>query len=85
MVKSSFNHFIGYINKTDAFPIPSCIKLSQMNGYIKYFDSNNNCMNLLLHNKELLKPTMKYGINISNLLKKGFDSEQVCNNKYIIR
>ena len=56
-----------------------------MNGYIKYFDSNNNCMNLLLHNKELLKPTMKYGINISNLLKKGFDSEQVYNNKYIIR
>ena len=32
--KGSFKYFIGYITKTNSFPIPSCIKLSQMNGYI---------------------------------------------------
>ena len=32
--KGSFKCFIGYITKTHSFPIPSCIKLSQMNGYI---------------------------------------------------
>ena len=42
--KGSFKYFIGYINKTDAFPVP--LKLPQMNEYVKYFDSNNNYMNL---------------------------------------
>ena len=46
--KGSFKFFIGYINKTDALPIPLCIKLPQMNEYVKYFDSNNKCMNLLV-------------------------------------
>ena len=42
-----------------------------MNGYIEYFDRNNNCMNLLVHNKESLKTTMKYGIRLVIYLKKG--------------
>ena len=32
--KGSFKYFIKYITKTNSFPIPSCIKLSQTNGYI---------------------------------------------------
>ena len=42
--KGSFKYFIGYINKTDAFPVQ--LKLPQMNEYVKYFDSNNKHMNL---------------------------------------
>ena len=53
--KGSFKYFIGYINETDAFPVPSCIKLPQINGYLKYFDSNNRCINLLDHDEELLR------------------------------
>ena len=34
--------FIGYINKTNAFPVSLCIKILQMNEYVKCFDSNNN-------------------------------------------
>ena len=53
--KGSFEYFIGYIGETNAFPISLCIKLPQVNGYVKYFDSNSKCMNCLVHNKELLK------------------------------
>ena len=56
----SFEYFIGYISETNALPIPLCIKLPQMNGHAKYFDSNNNCTNLLVHNKELIRNTMQY-------------------------
>ena len=44
--KCSFKYFIGYINETDAFPVPLCIKLPQMNGYVKYFDCNSKCIKL---------------------------------------
>ena len=42
-------------------------------------------MNLLVHEKKLLKNTKKYWISngISNLFKKGVDSEPVYNDKYI--
>ena len=54
-MKGSFKFFIVYIHEGNAFPIPLCIKLPQMNGYIKYFDSINKCINLSFHNKELRK------------------------------
>ena len=68
--KCLFKYFIGYISETSALPIPLCIKLPQMNGYVKYFDSNNKYMNLLVHNKELLKKYNAIWYKISNLLKK---------------
>ena len=81
--KGLFKYFIGYINETDTFPVPLCIKLPQMNGYIKYFDSNKKYMNLLVHYKELLKICKAIWDKISSLLKKKFDSELVYDNKYI--
>ena len=41
-------------------------KVHLMNGYgyVKYFVSNNKCMNLLVHDEELLKNTMKYGVRL---------------------
>ena len=38
MVKSSFEYFIGYSDNDDIRPL--CIKLPQMTGYDKCFDSN---------------------------------------------
>ena len=69
--KGSFKYFIGYISETSAFPIPLCIKAPQMNWYVKYFDSNNECINLLVHDQELLKKCNAIWDKISNLLKKG--------------
>ena len=71
--KGSFKYFIGYINKNDPFPAPLCIKLPEMNGYTKYFD-NNKYMNLLVHDKELLKKYNEIWDKVSNILKKGSDS-----------
>ena len=45
--KGSFKYFIGYVTN---YINPLCIKLSQMNGYVKYFN-DSKCMNLLVHNK----------------------------------
>ena len=74
--KSSFKYFIGYINETDAFSVPLCIKIYLMNGYVKYFDSNNKCMNLLVHDEELLKKYSEIWDKINNLLKKGLIMNQ---------
>ena len=77
--KGSFKYFIGYIHVGKVFPTPLCIKLAQMNGYTKYFNNNNKYMNLLVHDKKLLKKYKEIWDKISNLLKKGFDIEQVYN------
>ena len=69
--KGFFKYFIGYTNETDAFSVPLCIKLPQMNGYVKYFDSNNKCMNLLVHDEELLKKYSEILDKINKFLKKG--------------
>ena len=53
--KGLFKYFIAYISETNAFPIPLCTKLPQMNGYVKYSDSNKKYMNFLVEDKELLK------------------------------
>ena len=48
----SYKYFIGYIRKGNAIPSPLCLKFLQMNAYAKYFDKNNNCINLLDNDKE---------------------------------
>ena len=54
----------------DALLVPLCIKLPQMNGYVKYFNYSKG-MNLLVHDKELLKKYNEIWDKIRNLLKKG--------------
>ena len=80
--KSSLKYFIGY-NDDDVIR-PLCIKLSQMIGYVKCFDSNKTMSFKVIDNK-LLKKYNKISERVSNLLSKKFDSELVyCDNdKYI--
>ena len=68
--KRSFKYFVGYTHEGIAFPIPLCIRLPQMNGYVRYFDSNNEYINLLVHDKELIKKYNEIWDKISNLSKK---------------
>ena len=63
-IKDSFKYFIGYRHKGNAFLSPLCIKLPQMNAYVKYFDKNNNCMNLLVNDKKRFKNIWRYGIKL---------------------
>ena len=72
--KNSLKYFIGY-NDDDAIR-PLCIKLPQMIGYVKHFDSNKTMSFQAIDNK-LLKKHNKIWEKISNLLNIEFDSEHV--------
>ena len=79
---TSLKYFIGY-NDDDAIR-PLFIKLPQMIGYVKNFDSNETMSFKVVDNK-LLKKYNKIWEKISNLMNIEFDSEPVYsdNNKYI--
>ena len=79
--KNSLKYFIGY-NDDDVIR-PLCIKLPQMIGYVKNFDSNKTMSFKVGHN--LLKKYNKIWGKNSNLMSIEFDSEPVYgdNDKYI--
>ena len=54
--KESFKYFIGYDDNDDIRPL--CIKLSQIIGYVKYFDSKK-AMSFKVIDKKLLKKYTK--------------------------
>ena len=56
--KSSFKYFLGY-NDDDVIR-PLCIKLPQMIGCVKHFDSNKT-MSYKVNDNRLLKSILKYG------------------------
>ena len=80
--KNSLKYFIG--NNDDNVIRPLCIKLSQMIGYVKKFDSNKTISFKVSDNK-LLKKYNKIWEKISNLMNIGFESKPVYgdNDKYI--
>ena len=80
--KNSLKYFIGY-NDDDVIR-PLCIKLPQVIGYIKSFDSNKPISFKVSDNK-LLKKYNKIWERFSNLMNTEFDSEPVYgdNDKYI--
>ena len=80
--KNSLKYFIGY-NDDDVIR-PLCIKLLQMIGYVKIFDSNKT-ISFKADDNKLLKKYNRISEIISNLLNIEFDSEPVYgdNDKYI--
>ena len=81
--KNSSKYFIGY-NDDDDVIRAICIKLPQMIGYVKHFDSNKTISFKVSDNK-LFKKYNKIWKKISNLMNIKFDSQPVyCDNdKYI--
>ena len=75
--EKSFRCFIGY-NDDDVIR-PICIKLPQMIGYVKCFDSNKR-MSFKVSNKKMIKKYIKIWEKISSLLNKEIDSEPVYGN-----
>ena len=80
--KNSLKYFIRY-NDNDAIR-PICIKLPQMIGYVKHFDSNKT-MSFKVNDNRLLKKYTKIWEKVSILMNIEFDSEPVYgdNDKYI--
>ena len=80
--KNSPKYFIGY-NDDDVIR-PLCIKLPQIIGYVKHFNSNKT-MSVKVSDNKLLKKCNKIWEKISNLMNIKFDSEPIYgdNDKYI--
>ena len=70
--KNSLKHFIGY-NDYDVIR-PLCIKLPQMIGYVKCFDSNKT-MCIKVVDKKLLRKYTKIWERVSNLMNIELDSK----------
>ena len=81
--KTPSKYFIKY-NDDDDFIRPLCIKLPQMIGCVKLFDSNKT-MSFKDRDNKMLKKYSKIWKRVSNFLDKKFDSEPVYgdNDKYI--
>ena len=79
--KNSFKYFIGYNDENVIRPL--CIRLPQMIGYVKFFDSNKTMFFKVNDNKSLKKYN-KIWQKISNLMNIKFDGEPVYgdNDKY---
>ena len=78
-LKNSFKYFIGY-NDNDVIR-PLCIKLSQMIGYVRSFESNMT-MSFKISDKQLLEKYNQIWKKVKSLLKIKFDSEPVYGDKY---
>ena len=82
IVKKSSKYFIGYSDVDNVIRL--CIKLPQMIGYVKHFDSNK-ARSFKVTDNELLKKYCKLWEKLSSLMNIKFDSEPVYgdNDKYI--
>ena len=81
--KNSLKYFIEY-NDDDDVIRPLCIKVPQMIGYVKHFDSNKT-MSFKVSDNKLLKKCSKLWEKVSNLMNIEFYIEPVYgdNDKYI--
>ena len=80
--QNSLEYFIGY--NDDDFIRPLCIKLLQMIGYVKNFESNRT-MSFKVSDNKALRKYNKIWERVSNLMNIEFDREPVYgdNDKYI--
>ena len=77
----SFKHFIGYLEGEIVKPL--CIILSQMSGYIKYFENGGKNMSFLIKDDEVWDKYDKIWDVIKNKLNIKFHSEPVYEYKYL--
>ena len=73
--KNSLKYFIGYDDDDDVIR-PLCIRLPQMIGYVKHFDSNTT-MSFKVSDNKLLQKYNKIWGKVSNLMNIEFGGEPV--------
>ena len=79
--EEGFKYFIGY--RENEIVKPLCIILTQMNGYIKYFDNGGKNMSLLIKNSEVWEKYEDIRNVIKNKLNIKFDSQPIYENRYL--
>ena len=78
--KNDFKYFIGY--KDPKKIKHSCIFLLKMSAYWRDFDKTKS-VSFLIKDEKLLGKHNEIWKKVSNITKKEFDSNRVCNEKYI--
>ena len=79
--EESYKYFIGY--KEDEIVKSLCIILTQMNGYIKYFDNGGKDMSFLIKNNEVWEKYEDIWNVIKNKLSIKFNNEPIYKIKYL--
>ena len=77
--EESFKYFIGY--QEDEIVKPLCIILSQMNGYIKYFENGEKNMSFLIKNSKVWEKYEDISNVIKNKINIKFHSQPIYENK----
>ena len=79
--EEGFKYFIGY--QKDEIIKPLCIILTQMNGYIKYFENGGKNMSFLIKNSEVWQKYESIWNDIKNKLNIKCHSQPIYKNKYL--
>ena len=75
-------YLCGYLDNDVVRPL--CIILSQMNGYIKYFDDGAKNMSFITDDKEVYSKYNEIWNVIKKLLRLKFPVNPICDDKYLL-
>ena len=79
----TYKYFCGYLNN-DGIIKPLCVILSQMNGYIKYFDDGGKNMSFVTDDEKVYEKYDEIWNVVKSLLKLKFAASPIRNDKYIL-
>ena len=79
---TTYKYLCGYLNNDVIQPL--CVILSQMNGYIKYFDDGSKYMSFVTDDKEVYEKYNEIWEVVRKLLKVKFTVGPVLDDKYLI-
>ena len=80
---TTYKYLCGYLNNDDIIK-PLCIILTQMNGYIKYFDDGGKNMSFVTDDKKVYEKYDEIWNVVKGLLKLKFAASPIRNDKYIL-
>ena len=79
---TTYKYFCGYLNNDVIKPL--CVILSQMNGYIKYFDNGGKNMSFVTDDKEVYGKYDEIWNVVKSLLKLKFAASPIRDDKCIL-
>ena len=79
---TTYKYFCGYLNNDVIKPL--CVILSQMSGYIKYFDNDGKNMSFVTDDKEVYGKYDEIWNVVKSLLKLKFAASPIRDDKYIL-
>ena len=79
---TTYKHICGYLNNDTIQPL--CVILSQMDGYIKYFDDGGKNMSFVTDDEKIYKKYNEIWEVVRNLLKIDFTVNPVSDDIYLV-